>query len=592
MKEQNMGKRKEKIEKIDLTIRSHGVLGSRHKVSVVKGEGSKDFQFPDDLVQRAIERAKGTVIKAPEADSDTTGGAGDSFLFGRGLWDVIKPAVPKVPNPDFQALIGGSDSIQRYMVQRQFDALMEQLFGEMEGSAKSAAATFPARFLPAIADHQRQVSTLRSKVEEALPEVVKEVARRNPGVPVSELLQASADILLQELAPLLSVLGIYTSVFRQYQDGRFTRKLEALNQYMSSCFRLVMTPDLPTASFKVGDLLLSGFGGPGLGTIPAARGPIGLHLLLVPFDMLDWLSVGRPLLAHESRHQLFSDIRNLETEMQKALKDAIIKACAPGGGVKLTTAKTKVGRYSVDTRDLLIKLVADCIGEIDADIGGGVLFTGPAYLYSMLLSFPAMLIRNGRVKDAKQLLRASSVYNLIPQADGSAALEFESHPPDWIRTHIVAAALDEIGFTAEADKLRELADAAVGQMPEFIKWTDADGKSSTVVSLSAKDIKAIAPTVAKTLIRAPLPSLNNKSTGDVVMWTPARQAKVDLLTATLLAGKSTIPSDQGDILPTYVGAAGAKAYWEAVHNQDGMTFLPQLEENTLLMLETLRKPAA
>lgn len=580
---------KAKKGKIDLTIRAHRALPSVHKVSVVKGEGTKDFQFPKNLAERVIERIKKEKPKVKETKDATEDGAGETFLFRKGgLWDIIRPAVPKVRDADFQALITGADAIQRLMVERQFDSLMDQLFGEMESSAKWAITNMDVRFRPAIADHQRQVATLRQKVEEALPLVLKELAKRNPKVPVQALLQHAVEMLMQELAPILQVLSIYTTVFRQYQDGRFARKLQAINQYMKSCFDLVHNAELPTSSFKVGDVLLAGFGGPGLGTIPGSRGPIGMHLLLVPLDMQDWLSVSLPLLSHESRHQIFSDIVGLEEEVQAVLKTAITKACAPTGTVKLKNERTKVGRQMLDTKDLLIKLMTDCIGEIDADLGGGVLFTGPAYLHAMLLSFPAMLIRGGRVKDAKQLLRPSSVYNLVAQEDGTVTLEFEAHPPDWIRTHIVAAGLELVGYKSDADKLRKLADDAVGEVPEAITWADESGKSSSIISIAAVDIKAIALIVAKTIMYEPLKALNGKKLSDIVMWTPERQAKVDMLSALQLVDKAELPKDQGTILPTYVGAAAATSFWQAVRTMDPLKFLPKLEETTLKMLEALR----
>src|SRR5262249_46450544 len=156
---------------------------------------------------------------------------------------------------------------------------------------------------------------------------------------------------------------------------------QAINKYMASCFHLFQTGDLdsakpqwqlPTSSYKYGDVLLSGLGGPGLGTIPAGKGPIGMHLLLMPLDMQDWLSIAFALLSHESRHQIFSDVKGMEEELQSVLKNAISRA-VNGGGIKLSGTRTRLGRYTVDTSDLLIKLMADCIGEIDADLSGGLL---------------------------------------------------------------------------------------------------------------------------------------------------------------------------------------------------------------------------
>ena len=151
--------------------------------------------------------------------------------------------------------------------------------------------------------------------------------------------------------------------------------------------------------------------------------------------------------------------------------------------------------------------------------------------------------------------------------------------------------MDEIGLKKDAQEVRDLADDAVGDVPDSITWEDADEKSSVKVSIPVKDIKAVAPTVAKTLIRAKLPSLNGLSTGDYAMWNDRRQAKVDLLAKTLLAGKADVPTDKGSMFASYVGAAAAKAFWDGVHTKgvDGSDLLDELNENTFTMLETLQE---
>jgi hypothetical protein len=264
-----------------------------------------------------------------------------------------------------------------------------------------------------------------------------------------------------------------------------------------------------------------------------------------------------------------------------------VSAAVRNQTLQLTSRLTAIGRSRVNTQDLIVKMVTDCIGEIEADVAG-VLTNGPAFLAGMLLSFPAMLVREGRVKDTKQLLRTSSVYMMEPQTDGSVALEFAPHPPDYIRAHLVAAMVEELGFSAEANAFRKLADKMVGKLPESLTWEDAAGESKTVISIKVADIKAIAPVIAKALVRTTLKSLGGKSLGDLVMWKrDKQQTKADALKALLLAGKSDIPTDIGSVYPTLVGSAAALAYWEAVHSQDGNDVLPGLEENVLKMLEAI-----
>ena len=286
---------------------------------------------------------------------------------------------------------------------------------------------------------------------------------------------------------------------------------------------------------------------------------------------------------------VFHDVKGLESDTQKALRANLI-AHAKRGAFRLSTDKVRIGRYSVPLLDLIVKMAADCIGEIDADIPGGLLNTGPAFAHSMLLSFPAMLIRNGRVKDAKQLLRTSSVYSLNPQDNGDMGLEFEPHPPDWIRAHIVASGLDLIKQKKAADEMRELADDSVGAVPREITWTDADEKSSVVVGIPSVDIKAVAPTIARTLISEKLPALNGLSNGDYSNWNDRRQAKVELLVANLLKDSGDVPTDKGSMFASYAGAAAAQAYWDGVHQgRNASNLLDDLNENTFKMLQTIEE---
>ena len=231
--------------------------------------------------------------------------------------------------------------------------------------------------------------------------------------------------------------------------------------------------------------------------------------------------------------------------------------------------------------------------EIDADISGGVLLTGVAFLYLVILSFSAFNARGRTVESTPRLLRTGSYYELVPdEKTGAVALEFFPHPPDYIRAHIVAAALDEIGFKAEANECRTLADIACGDpLPEVVKWYDSTGKSKLVIEIPVADIKAVAPIVAKALIRTPLKSLGNVATGDILNWDKKRQAKVDKLAELLMQGRSDIPESLGDVYATYVAAAAALAYWGAVGagQRAKLQAVPMIEKNALAMLATIRE---
>ena len=132
-----------------------------------------------------------------------------------------------------------------------------------------------------------------------------------------------------------------------------------------------------------------------------------------------------------------------------------------------------------------------------------------------------------------------SFYELTKGEDDSVTLDFLPHPPDYIRAYIVAAALDEIGFTTEANLCRKLADQAAGTpTPKYITWHDYEGKSKTVVKIPVEDLKQVAPVVAHALIRTPLRALGGKCIFEYINWDARRQAKVDILAANLMTGSA------------------------------------------------------
>ncbi len=216
--------------------------------------------------------------------------------------------------------------------------------------------------------------------------------------------------------------------------------------------------------------------------------------------------------------------------------------------------------------ELLIKAFADMIGEVDADTSGGVLLSGPAFSYNTLSTFSAFNSQRKGIFNQRKLLRTSSGYELEKMDNGQVALSFLPHPPDYIRAFIIAAALDEIGFPAEAEQCRKIADQAVGKrnIPEFITWDDVDakkGKGGPQVRIAVEDLKRVAPIVVKALIRTPLKSLGGVATTEIINWTHKSQDKSDLLTGMLMDGKWQLPTDKGDIHVTHVIAANTMAYW-------------------------------
>lgn len=595
--------------------RSTGHLGGTIDVT---GGGQENFPFPsgEDLAKRALGKAQPIGNKKPRnrrarrnaAAAGTADGGSDSSEKtgggGVGLTAVNLPTVkdpmsiihrlPDEPEDKLaDTLKRTAEGMASIMGERQLDGLVDGRFGKLVGAVTWAKLHMELKYQDCIASLEAQLNTLQQRYREAIPLIVKELTARNPKASKQEIFKAAIQLLDQELSQILTVLSIYTDSFGQYRDGVYATELRIINFFFMQAFRLNTsvdpdsasgTPQLNTINFSVKDVFLARFAAMGLGTIPGTKGPLRAHALQIPFDMRTILALVLPLMAHEFRHNVFHDVKGLEEELIKTLKEALEKAYDNGNGpLKLSAKVYQLSRrLQVPAIDLLVKVMVDSIGEIDADISGGVLFSGPSYLYNMLLSFPAML--GGK-------LRTSSVYQLVDQENGDKALVFEPHPPDYIRTHIVAAGLDEIGFPAEAAECRKLSDKAVGEVPKDITWSDGDEKNEMVIRIPVADIIAVAPVVAKALIRTPLAALNGKTTADIINWTQEREAKVRKLVEILKAGKSDVPTD-GSYFATYVGSAATIALWELVHaGGDAKTTVLAVNANAMKMLETIRKTA-
>jgi hypothetical protein len=425
------------------------------------------------------------------------------------------------------------------------------------------------------------------------------LAAQNPNVGDGKLLEAAIEVLDDELHQILSVLRIWMDAFGQLRSGNY-KQLEAVVFSVEQAFRLFEgeepatsggegTARLKTSKFHVGNVFVARFSDQGPATLPGTRGPIGAHAIEVPHDERNIISLMLVLYLHEFRHDIFADVEGLAEELAMVAARSIREACETGK-VTLSQEKALVGKTSVRLSDLLVKLFADNIGEVDADISGGILLSGPAYLYNMVSTFSAFNSKRDGVFNTERLLRTGSFYGIKDLPNGQKTLQFWPHPPDYIRAYIVAAALDNIGFPDEAQQCRLLADQAVGQpLPEFITWRDENPKSKDVIKIATADIRAVAPVVAEALIDTKLESLGGHSTREVINWNKHRQDKVDVLVANLMKGSAEVPSGIGDVFATYVAAAATLAYWGLVKSGvQPRRAAMVVDTNALKMLDTVR----
>lgn len=598
-------------------------------IVVLPGYGDRDFNFPDvdALVINALTRLSRETGVKTDGKGDDQGEAlkrsslsmpirvrmEHTFLPGLPTKGIVPVAL--VPQMPVEAQSGkglgstlyvAAEGMRQRLYRGRFEAIIAERFDPLAGAVNWAGHNMEAKYRPAIISLGGQLGQLRGLYREALPRVLSVLVGQNPKVDPQRLLDAAVNTLDEELAEILTVLRIWTDAFGQLRDGMY-KQLQAVTFLVEQAFTLFETgdldgdkcetegavcrPKLESKIFQVGSVFLARFSGEGPATLPG-RGPIKAHAMEVPHDEREMISLMLVLYTHEFRHDIFADVKGLAEELTEAVVTDILTAYQEQG-LTFVTQKNQVGKKHYQPIELIAQLFAETIGEVDADISGGVLSVGPAFLYNMVMTFCAFNSRGRSIlaaKESDQLLRAGSFFEL----DKDGRPHFLPHPPDYIRAYIVAAALDEIGFPEEAEQCRALADQAVGlPLPQEITWEDVDGKSKSVIRIAMADLKQVAPIVAKTLIRKKLASLGGFATSELVNWNRARQAKVDVLAQNLMAGNANVPTDMGDFYATYVAAAATMAYWGLSDGGKRVeAAIDLVEKNALKMLDTVRQRLA
>jgi hypothetical protein len=499
-------------------------------------------------------------------------------------------------------LLVAAGGLRELLEDGKYDAIVAERFDEQADKVSWARENMDPKYLPAIDSLEGQLNKLRRVYLAALPRTLDGLRAQNPGAPEYRLLDAAIEVLDEELTPIINVLRIWTDAFGQQRSGKY-KELDAVVFSVEQAHHLFegnvdassMSAEtknrLKTRVYGVGNVYVARFSGEGPATLPGTRGPIGAHAIEVPHDERNIITLMLILYMHEFRHDIFHDVEGLGDELSAVVAKAVLDAHEKGE-LKLSKNAVKIGKQQVPLANLLVKLFVDTIGEVDADISGGVLLGGPAYLYNMLSTFSAFNSKRKNIFNTPKLLRTESFYELSQVGNGQVSLTFLPHPPDYIRAYIVAAALDEIGFSKEARQCRALADQGVGfdNIPEYISWKSTEGKKEhPEIQIPVADIKAVAPIVARALIRTPLKSLGGASTIDIINWTPEREAKAQLLAQMLMEGKSELPTDKGDMHVTYVISAATLAYWGLCKSG----YQPRkaaaiVEDNALKMIDQVR----
>jgi hypothetical protein len=478
-------------------------------------------------------------------------------------------------------------------------AAVAKKFNQSRGVLRRARKQ-DARYQQPIASLDQHFEKLRQLYTEALPDAYDLLKKQYPNASDGEL-RAAAQMLLdqqEELAQILYVLDHYVMAFEQLEDPEY-EPLLAVTSTVEEAFNLFLTGDIEaargkarqvladTVNFTIGNCFLPHAGEDGPATIPGASGPVGLHLILVPEDEVGIIMLMMVLYLHEFRHDVFADIKGLADEESVALLKKLKEAHA-SGRIKLSAEAVTLGKTRVPLIDLISKVFLDNLPEIDADMIA-LEMCGWAFALNMLYVFGAFNSkREGAIK-TKELLRVSSYFQVSKKGE----LWFESHPVDYFRVYLLAAAMELQGFPEAAQVIRELADAAVGsRKPEFIYWEDMTGRRDPI-KIRMSDLIQCAPVVVEAILTTPFPALKGKCNRDIVSWTPKRQDKVDALVDVMIKyiksvaagqpGKLELPAGIGDIYATYVAAAAAITFYQLISDGElEPAEVPQLVNQTAL----------
>ncbi|MBY0547575.1 MAG: hypothetical protein K2W95_09800 [Candidatus Obscuribacterales bacterium] len=494
-------------------------------------------------------------------------------------------------DPTLWAAAGG---LAELMHDGRFEHHIAEVFAPHIGACDWARANLDKKYQETVESLTEHFNELIGVYRRTAPVVMHMVWAQYPDASEDQCIDAAVTVINQKLAEILYVLSIWTDSFIQQRDGKCTQLLHVIFTLEQS-FQLFTPKHGKMKTMHVGDVFMARFGPNGPATIPGARGPVGAHAIEVPHDEREIIALMLPIYLHEFRHDYYADVEGLPEEMAKAVVEAIQRANA-AGKFKFSSPTVKLGKQDVPTLALGTQICVQTLSETDADVAGGMLLSGPAFLYSLIATFSAFNSKGQSIFNVNNLLRSVNRFGITEEND----LVFAPHMPDYPRAYFAAAALDLAlnngNPSAEGDECRRLADQASGDpMPKFATWVNGDPKSKFKfkIQMPFADLIQFAPVVADAIMNSKLECLGGMSTAEYVNWTAHRQSKVDRLVKVIMDGGTEIPADMGDVFATYVAAAGITAYWGLC--KAGMRpriAIARCEKSCRAMLDTLRKDAA
>ncbi len=562
-----------------------------NSLKVLKGIGESHFNLPSahDLIKSALANVPSIAdLKLPKLNQD------DKPKSEARSKKAKKISTPRLDVDNDPVLFRTAEGIRQNLAQAKLAMAISQQFDPFISAFLWAKRKLPEKYQPSVKSLMLEYKEIKSLFSQALPEVYSQLVSANPESDGDKILNVATASLNSQLEDELTVLSMWAKAFSQSRDG-FHHELDLLVFTLEQTFELFSgllseKTQLATKDFDVGNVFMAYLAGDGPATYPGSNGPIGAHLVEFPYDERKMLSLMLTLYMHEFRHNIFDDIKGHSQELIQSIEIALTNAYK-NRKLNFRQKYVKIGLNYIPTLDFVTNFFRDTIGEIDADINGGVMLTGIAYFYGLAVIFSALNNKDTINAQTSCLLEIDGNYESIDKSDKTnISVAFEPHPPDYVRAIMIAYALELMGFDNEAKTCLDLTQQTLGEIkPDMVKWTSADNRDRTVLKLDVQDLIAASKIVVETLMFAKLKSLNGYCSSDIINWNSFRQSKVDRLVEQICQKTSAIPDDFGDVYATYIAAASILAYWRLVKNgSDAYLAIRQVEKHALKMLANIK----
>jgi hypothetical protein len=578
---------------------------------VVVGAGEEDYPLPtaDELVQQCAvyltemqaatsAKAKGSKRKKEKSLPPTF--MGTSVLLEKPdlarqvlLWRKKKQKPDGSPEANFahaplaiaaaaalddEPVVGATVFVAAGVFREAFDegqwtAHIAEQFDPISHAHMRGIEEFPARFKKPFEKQRQQVEKLKTLFKDSLPRVYKMLEAQAPdGTPQEHLVNAAINVINQQLMPILYVLFLFTMAINQRLHGIY-KEYDAVTDVIERLFKMYRHGDAGTCGdcrevfqsdvFKEGDAFLVVFTGDGPFTIPAANGPLGVHLVSVPHDEIPVDVILAPIYGHEFMHNFIKTVRTPTIGLPEELTQVVLQRVFEAYEEKKVTFKSEtvlIANQEVPTVQLVGQLFAQTLDETNADVTGGVSPFGIAFFYAACPLFVAMNAKGRKVLKMKNRLRSKSYYSISPDGE----LEFEVHMPDYPRMLLIAEVQRQQGFEANARLIERITRKHASPLPDDLVWMneDQEGELAEVeISLPVQDVVAMFPYVVSAILDTPLESLGGLCFRQIVTWTAEHEKLAKELAVRIGRGDTTLPDGVSGITELIIVAAATHAFW-------------------------------